>query len=73
MTTKGSRDGSEGKELPTNAGDTGDMSSISGSGRSPGEGNGNTLQYSRLENFVNIGSWWAIVYGITKSWTQLRD
>ena len=72
MTPKGFSDGSEGKELPTNAGDTGDMSSVSGSGRSPGEGNGNPLQ-SCLENSMNREAWWAIVYRVTKSWTQLRD
>ena len=49
MTPKGFPDGSEGKKLPTNAGDTGDMSSVSG-GRSHGEGNGNPLQYSCPEN-----------------------
>ena len=72
MTPKGFPDGSEGKKLPTNAGDTGDMSSVSG-GRSHGEGNGNPLQYSCPENSMNRGAWWAIVYRVTKSWTQLRD
>ena len=42
-------------------------------GRSPGEGNGNPLQYSYLENSMDRGAWWAAVYGVTKSWTQLSD
>ena len=50
------------KNLPANAGDTGDVSSIPGSGRSPGEGNGSPLQYSCLENpkqGMDRGTWWA--------------
>ena len=47
------------------------MSSIPGSGRSPGGGNGNPLQYSCLENPRDRGAWWAIVQGVTKSWTLL--
>ena len=50
------------KNLPANAGDTGDTASIPGSGRSPGEGNGNPLQYSCLGR----GAWWATVHGVTK-------
>ena len=50
-------------------GNTGDMGSIPGSGRSPGEGNGNLLQYSCLENLVDRGAWWAIVHRVEKSWT----
>ena len=53
------------KNLPVNAGDPG--SSIPGSRRSPGEGNGNSLQYSCLENSMDKGTWWAIVHGVTKS------
>ena len=49
------------------------MGSIPGLGRSPGEGNGNLLQYSRLENFINRGAWWAIAYGVAKSRTRLSD
>ena len=49
----------------------GDLGSILGSGRSPGEGNGNPLQYSCLENSMDRGAWWATVHGVTKSWTQL--
>ena len=47
--------------------------SIPGSGRSPGEGNGNPFQYSCLENSTDRGGWQAIVHGVTKSWTQLSD
>ena len=55
---------------PANAGDTG---LISGSGRSPGEGNGNPLQYSHLENSVDRGAWQAIVHSVAKSQTSLSD
>ena len=48
-------------------------SSIPGSGRSPGEGNGNPLQYSCLENPMDRGAWWATVHGVAKSRTQLSD
>ena len=48
----------------------GDPGSIPGWRRSPGEGNGNPLQYSCLENPMDRGAWWATVHGITKSWTQ---
>ena len=44
-----------------------------GSGRSPGEGNGNPLQYSCLENPMDGGDWWATVYGVAKSRTRLSD
>ena len=40
---------------------------------SPGEGNGNPIQYSCLENPMDRGAWWATVDGVTKSWTQLSD
>ena len=46
---------------------TGDPGSIPGLGRSPGEGNGNPLQYSCLENPMDRGAWWATVHGIAKS------
>ena len=62
--------GSDSKESACNAGD---MSSIPGLGRSPGEGNGNPFQYSCLENPMDGGAWWAPVHGITKSQTQLSD
>ena len=60
-------DGSVGNEPTSNAGDTGGMSSIPGSGRSPGEGNGNPLQYSCLENPMDKGTLWATVQRVTKS------
>ena len=62
--------GSEGKASAYNARDLG---SIPGSGRSPGEGNGNPLQYSCLENPMDGEAWEATVHGVTKSWTWLRD
>ena len=49
----------------------GELDLIPGSGRSPGEGNGNPLQYSCLENPMDGGAWWATVHGVAKSWTQL--
>ena len=61
-----SRIGSEGKASACNAGDLG---STPGSGRSPGEGNGNPLQYSCLENPMEGGTWWATVHGVAKSRT----
>ena len=57
------------KNLPANAGDTGDAGSIPGLGRSLGVENGNPLQYSCLENFMDRGAWWAMIHGVTKSWT----
>ena len=58
--------GLDSKESTCNAGDLG---SIPGSGQSPGEGNGNPLQYSCLENCMDRGAWWATVHGVTKSQT----
>ena len=58
------------KNLPANAGDAG---LIPGSGRSPGEGNGNPLYCSCLENPMDRGAWRAAVHGVTKSRTQLSD
>ena len=58
------------KNLPANAGDPG---SILGLERSLGEGNGNSLQYSCLENSMDRGAWWATVHEVTKSWTRLSD
>ena len=55
---------SDGKASAYNVGDLG---SIPGSGRSPGEGNGNPLQYSCLENPMDGGAWWATVHGVTES------
>ena len=51
---------------PANAKDVRDASSIPGIGRSPGEGNGNPLQYSCLENLMDRGPWWAIVHAVRK-------
>ena len=56
--------GSEVRASPCNVGDLG---SIPGSGRSPGEGNGNPLQYSCLENPMDRGAWWATVHGVAES------
>ena len=61
------------KHLPVNAGDARDLGSIPGSGRSPGEGNGNPLQYSCLENSMDRGVWWATVQGVAKSQTRLSN
>ena len=61
------------KNPPTNAGDTGNAGSIPGLGRSLGEGNGNLLQYSCLENYMDRGAWQATVHGVTKSQTQPSD
>ena len=57
---------SGGSEVKASACNVGDLGSILGSGRSPGEGNGNTLQYSCLENPMDRGAWWAIVHGVAK-------
>ena len=62
--------GSDGKETACNVGDLG---SISGSGRSLGEGNGNPLLYSCLENSMDRGAWWATVYEVTKRLTRLSN
>ena len=61
-----------GKEPICNAGDIRDASSIPGLGRSPGEGDGNPLQYSCLENSIDRGAWWATVYGVAKILTELK-
>ena len=63
-------DGSAGKVSAHNAGDP---DSIPGLRRSPGEGNGNPLQYSCLENSMDGGAWWATVHGVAKSQTRLND
>ena len=55
---------------PANAGDARDVGSISGVERSPGEGNGNPLQYSFLENPMNRGAWQATIHRVAKSQTQ---
>ena len=66
----GSPGGSDGEESACNVGDLG---SILGLGRSPGEGNGNPLQYSFLESYVDRGAWRAAVHGVANNWTHVRD
>ena len=61
--------GSVVKNLPANAGTAGDVGLIPGSGRAPGGGNGNSLQYSCLKNPMARGAWWATVRGVAKSRT----
>ena len=69
--TQGFPCGSAVKNLPANAGDVG---SIPGLGRYPGEGNGNALQYACLGHPMDRGIWWAMVHGLTaKSWACLND
>ena len=58
-----------GSEVKASAWNTGDLGSIPGLGRSPGEGNGNPLQYSCLENPMEGGAWQATVHGVAKSQT----
>ena len=58
------------KNLPANAGDVG---LIPGLGRSPGEGNGNPLQYSCWDNLMDRGAWQSTVNGVAKSWIRLSD
>ena len=65
--------GSAVKNLPANVGDTADMGLIPGLGKSLRWGNGNSLQYSCLDNPMDRGAWWATVCGVTKSWTWLSD
>ena len=62
--------GSDGKESACNGGDMGLITRL---GRSPGEGNGYPLQYLCLENSIDRGAWWAVVHGVAKNWTALRD
>ena len=70
MTILGFSGGSDGTESACNAGELG---LIPGSGRPPGEGNGNPLQYSCLENSMDRGAWQAAVYSVAKSWAQLSN
>ena len=70
LQSKGFPGGSDSKESACNAGDLG---SIPGSGRSPGEGKGYPLQYSYLENSMDRGAWWATVDGVAKSRIRLSD
>jgi len=57
------------RNLPVNVGDIRDVSSVPGSRRCPGGGNDNPLQYSRLENLMDRGAWWATVHKFTRSQT----
>ena len=66
----GCHGGSDGKESACNAADPGSVPEL---GRSPGEGNGNPLQYSCLEKSMDRRAWWATVRGVTKRQTQLRE
>ena len=59
------------KNPPASTGVARDLGSIPGSGRFLGEGHGNPLQYSYLENPMDRGAWWATVHGAVKSWTRL--
>ena len=61
------------KDLPTSVGDAGDAGSTPGSGRSPGVGSGNLLQYSCLENYMDRGAWQTTVPGVPKSQTRLNE
>ena len=65
--------GSVVKNPLANAGDTGDAGLIPGQGRSPRVGNGNSLQYSSLENPTDRGPWQAAVHGVAKSQTRLNE
>jgi len=69
ITFKGFPGGAVVKNLPANEGDARNVGSILGSGRSPGEGNGNPLQYSCLENPMDRGVWWSTVQRVIKSQT----
>ena len=60
------------KNPAANAGDARDVGLIPESGRSPGVGNSNPLQYYCLENSMDRGAWWATVHGVTKNQTQLN-
>ena len=61
------------QKVKASACNVGDLSSIPGLGRYPGERNGNPLQYSCLENPMDGEAWWATVHGVAKSQTQLSD
>ena len=65
--------GTSGKELHANAGDLKRLRFIPGSGKSPGGGRGNPLQYSCLETPMDRGDWWAAVLGVAKSQARLND
>ena len=73
FTTRASQVATVVKNLPGSAGDVWNVGLLSGSGRSPGEGHGNPLQYACLENPMDRGAWWAPVHGATKSQTWLKQ
>ena len=60
------------KNQPASAVEKRDAVLIPGLGRSPGEGNGNPLQYSCLDNSMDRGAWWAAIHGVAKSWRRLK-
>ena len=62
-----------GSEVNASACNAGDLGLIPGLGISPGEGNGNPLQYTCLKNPMDRGAWWAAVHDLTKTWTRLSD
>ena len=62
-----------GSEVKVSTYNVGDLGSIPGWGRPLGDGNGNPLQYSCLENLMDGGAWWATVHRVAKSRTQLSD
>ena len=66
MPAMGFLGGANGKDLPASAGDIRNVGAIPGSGRSPGKGHGNPLQYSCLENPMDRGAWSATVHGVTE-------
>ena len=61
------------KNPPANAGGTRDVGSVPALGRSPGEGHGNPLQYSCLENPMDRGAWWVTIHGVEKSRAQMKQ
>ena len=61
------------KNPPANAGDVTEVSSVAGSGRSPGGGHGNPLQYSCLENHMDRRAWWVTGHRVAKSQTRLKQ
>ena len=62
-----------GSEVKASACHAEDLSSVPGLGRDPGEGNGNPVQYSCLENPMDRGAWWVTVHGVANSRTRLSD
>jgi len=73
MAFTGFPDGSVLKNLPANAGDSGDAGSIPGSGRTPVGGNGYPLQYSCLGTPMDRGAWQATVHGVAKEWDMTEQ